>query len=67
MGYTREESPTLSIPLNTVIKLTPKTYDCEESRITLGNLGNPEDGQAEPSDKAPDLWLRHSQRDPPSH
>ena len=34
-GKPRESCPRLSIPLNTVIKLTPRTHDCEEVRITL--------------------------------
>ncbi len=31
----REEAPFVSIPLNTVIKLTPGAYTCEEERIVL--------------------------------
>jgi len=34
-GKPRESCPRLSIPLNTVIKLTPRTHDCEEERIVL--------------------------------
>jgi len=34
-GRPREACPRLSIPLNTIIKLTPRTHDCEEMRITL--------------------------------
>eukprot|EP00392_Amoebophrya_sp_AT5.2_P002708 g2713.t1 len=34
-GLTREEAPTVSIPLNTVIELTPETYGCQEKRIQL--------------------------------
>lgn len=34
-GLPREKAPFVSIPLNTVIKLTPGPYDCEEERITL--------------------------------
>lgn len=34
-GKPREACPRLSIPLNTIIKLTPRTHDCEEQRITL--------------------------------
>ena len=46
-GYPREEAPQLSIPLNTVIKLTPRTYSCDEERICLLEI-NQEDGQREP-------------------
>ncbi len=35
MGDSREDAPFISIPLNTVIKLEPKTYFCEVSRIPL--------------------------------
>jgi broad specificity phosphatase PhoE len=34
-GKTRQEAPFASIPLNTVIKLVPGTYKCEEHRIRL--------------------------------
>ena len=34
-GMAREEAPFVSIPLNTVIKLTPGAYTCEEERIVL--------------------------------
>lgn len=36
MGREREEIPHLSIPLHTVIELTPKPYGFEERRIELG-------------------------------
>ena len=35
MGMDRSEACTASIPLNTVIKLTPKTHTCEEEREVL--------------------------------
>ncbi len=35
MGLSREEAPFISIPLNTIIKLTPETYTCQEERIEL--------------------------------
>mmetsp|Transcript_21661 Transcript_21661/g.42544 ORF Transcript_21661/g.42544 Transcript_21661/m.42544 type:complete len:486 (-) Transcript_21661:350-1807(-) len=35
VGGTREDAPFVSIPLNTVIKLNPKTYDCDVERIPL--------------------------------
>jgi len=47
-GKKREDCPRLSIPLNTVIKLTPRTYDCEEERICLSKLISEDDGQREP-------------------
>ena len=34
-GRDRSESPRISIPLNTVIKLTPRTHMCEETRTVL--------------------------------
>lgn len=34
-GLDRDEAATLSIPLNTVIKLTPRTHDCIEERVLL--------------------------------
>mmetsp|Transcript_1434 Transcript_1434/g.1846 ORF Transcript_1434/g.1846 Transcript_1434/m.1846 type:complete len:137 (+) Transcript_1434:254-664(+) len=40
MGYTREDAPFVSIPLNTVIKLTPIAYMCEEERIQLRKQGD---------------------------
>jgi broad specificity phosphatase PhoE len=39
-GKPREACPRLSIPLNTIIKLTPRTHDCEETRLTL-DIGAP--------------------------
>ena len=42
-GKPREACPRLSIPLNTIIKLTPRTHDCEEVRITL-DIGMPLSG-----------------------
>ena len=35
MGLEREKAPFVPIPLNTVIKLTPGTYECEEERTVL--------------------------------
>ena len=35
MGIDREEAPFHKIPLNTVIKLTPAAYGCQEERICL--------------------------------
>ena len=50
MGLPREEAPYVSIPLNTVIKLVPGTYDCAEQRHVLLKLTKSvrNDGQNEP-------------------
>jgi hypothetical protein len=40
-GKTRAEAPFASIPLNTIIKLVPGTYKCEETRVRL--LSAPEE------------------------
>eukprot|EP00510_Aplanochytrium_minuta_P003113 CAMPEP_0184016392 /NCGR_PEP_ID=MMETSP0954-20121128/6904_1 /TAXON_ID=627963 /ORGANISM="Aplanochytrium sp, Strain PBS07" /LENGTH=548 /DNA_ID=CAMNT_0026297409 /DNA_START=162 /DNA_END=1808 /DNA_ORIENTATION=+ len=40
MGYSREDAPFVSIPLNTVVKLTPIAYMCEEDRIQLRKQGD---------------------------
>ncbi len=36
MGRDREEIPHVSVPLHTVLELTPKAYGCEERRFPLG-------------------------------
>jgi broad specificity phosphatase PhoE/predicted kinase len=36
MGNEPEEIPHLSVPLHTVLELTPKAYGCEERRFALG-------------------------------
>jgi broad specificity phosphatase PhoE/predicted kinase len=36
MGRELEEIPHLSVPLHTVLELTPKAYGCEERRFALG-------------------------------
>jgi len=51
MGLPRERAPYVSIPIHTVIKLTPSVYDCKEERFELLKTHH-DDGQAE---------------DPPSH
>jgi broad specificity phosphatase PhoE len=56
MGLQREEAPYVSIPLNTVIKLSPHAYGCDEKRICL--LSKEEmlksgDGQDEPPTSMP--------------
>ena len=35
MGLPRDQAPYVSIPLNTVIQLTPNTYGCDEKRYLL--------------------------------
>jgi broad specificity phosphatase PhoE len=57
-GKPREACPRLSIPLNTIIKLTPRTHDCEEERISI-DIGMPLLGGGDPN-SAPG-------GEPPSH
>lgn len=55
MGLPREKAPFVSIPLNTVIQLTPHAYGCEEKRFLL--LSKEEmlsDGQDEPITSMPE-------------
>lgn len=57
MGLKREEAPYVNIPLNTVIKLTPNAYTCDEERICLMHkeemmMFSP-DGQEEPVTSMP--------------
>ena len=59
MGLSREEAPYVSIPLNTVIRLQPKTYSCDEERFLLIAKPKKSDGQDEPAVARDD--------DPPSH
>jgi broad specificity phosphatase PhoE len=40
MDYPREKAPFEKIPLNTVIKLIPDTYQCKEERICLIPMSN---------------------------
>jgi len=56
LGLPRERAPYVSIPIHTVIKLTPLVYECREERFELLKTTH-DDGQAEP--------LVNS--DPPSH
>ena len=55
MGLPREQAPYVSIPLNTVIKLVPGTYTCEEERRVLLKLSESvcNDGQNEPQPRSP--------------
>mmetsp|Transcript_30349 Transcript_30349/g.45279 ORF Transcript_30349/g.45279 Transcript_30349/m.45279 type:complete len:518 (-) Transcript_30349:7-1560(-) len=54
MGLPRDQAPFVSIPLNTVIELTPHAYGCDEKRYVL--LSKEEllkDGQDEPVTSMP--------------
>jgi len=54
MGLSRDEAPYVSIPLNTVIKLTPHAYGCHETRICLMDKREMvSDGQDEPITSMP--------------
>ena len=46
MGYRLEDAPLVSIPLNTIIKLSSSAYFCKEERIVLIQK---EDGMEPPS------------------
>jgi broad specificity phosphatase PhoE len=46
VGKSRDEAPHVSIPLNHVIKLDPRAYSCEVTRINLGE-GQPWGGDDE--------------------
>lgn len=35
MGLSREDAPYVSIPLNTIIQLTPHAYGCHEKRLVF--------------------------------
>ncbi len=50
MGLSREDAPYVSIPLNTIIQLTPHAYGCHENRVCLLKKHEmlPPDGQDEP-------------------
>lgn len=57
MGLPRERAPYVSLPIHTVIKLTPLVYETREERFMLTYTPNPnDDGQTE-----------HPYMDPPSH
>ena len=57
MGLPREKAPYVSIPLNTVIELTPTAYGCEEKRYLLLSkeemMNDWSDGQDEPVTSMP--------------
>lgn len=54
MGLPREQAPYVSIPLNTVIELTPHAYGCEEKRyLLLSKEEMMKDGQDEPVTSMP--------------
>jgi len=64
-GKPRDECPRLSFPLNTIIKLTPRTHDCDEQRITL-DIGVPlcTPGNGPEAEDSP--WAS-GKDEPPSH
>mmetsp|Transcript_7785 Transcript_7785/g.24501 ORF Transcript_7785/g.24501 Transcript_7785/m.24501 type:complete len:512 (-) Transcript_7785:157-1692(-) len=62
MGLPREEAPYVSIPLNTVIKLEPRVYGCDEKRFKLIEKMPLADGQTEPR-----ATSNSRDDDPPSH
>ena len=70
MDMPREEAPYVSIPLNTVIKLEPKVYGCDEERFELLRKCPNPDGQKETrlkkSESVDDDPLFRDD-DPPSH
>ena len=57
MGLPREKAPYVSIPLNTVIELTPTAYGCVEKRHLLLSkdemVNDWSDGQDEPVTSMP--------------
>lgn len=54
MGMPRDKAPYVSIPLNTVIELTPNAYGCEEKRyLLLSKEEMLKDGQDEPVTSMP--------------
>lgn len=63
MGLPREQAPYVSLPLNTVVKLTPHTYGCSEERLKLLKRLTQPDGQVEP---LPD-GVAFDMMEPPSH
>ena len=69
-GLRREECVDVSIPLNTVIKLEPKVYGCDEERFELLRKCPNPDGQKETrlkkSESVDDDPLFRDD-DPPSH
>jgi len=70
MGLTREEAPYVSIPLNTIIELSPHAYGCHEKRTCLMDKSEMlNDGQDEPVTSMPvgNKKLTYAINDPPSH
>lgn len=54
MGLPRDQAPYVSIPLNTVIELTPHAYGCDEKRyLLLSKEEMMKDGQDEPVTSMP--------------
>ena len=68
MGMDRNEAPYVSIPLNTVIELTPHAYGCHEKRVCLMDKKEMlNDGQDEPVTSMPMKSGNDTVLDPPSH
>jgi broad specificity phosphatase PhoE len=68
MGLPRSEAPTVSIPLNTVIQITPHAYGCSEARECL--LSRDEmrsDGQDEPITSMPVMSLESKLKEVSDH
>jgi broad specificity phosphatase PhoE len=65
-GLSRSEAPYVSIPLNTVVEMTPSAFECKVVRHTLYRPSRAlrSDGQDEPASKKESLRLA---LDPPSH
>ena len=67
MGLDRKDAPYVSIPLNTVIELTPHAYGCHEKRFCLMNKGEMlNDGQDEPITSMPEAKIRDRRFPAPS-
>jgi len=49
MMMDKTKAPTISIPLNTVIKLVPKNHGCDEERFVLVNEENKDNSNNAPS------------------
>jgi len=50
-GLSREEAPYVDIPFNSVIKIVPRCYTCEEERFELVETKNGKDNKKNPEEK----------------